>query len=342
MVYIEYTLLFLMICLGIITSVSDIREGIIPNKLLVLFAVFGIVLDTVYYGSLARDMVLVFIGNVLVNTIISLCLYGTHTLAGGDCKLVPVLSLLYPAGMYLRFGTSEITLAVAICIAVFYGYAYLLFSALWKIIIGEIKLEKNYILNSITSYLVSYFYAMICIVFVTLIFALFDRMIIRIDPWLVWIICIIAAWNSGRITILKNKGVICLLIGASAVLAIYLRIIPISLNPRPYLLTALLLICRMTIRMNLYESIHTSRIKKGMILSTFSSIAMQNSKIEGLPGLSSEDLRDRLSESEAESVRRWGNTKKGMKELIIVKKIPFAIFLAMGFISYYLIWRIVI
>ena len=78
-----------------------------------------------------------------------------------------------------------------------------------------------------------------------------------------------------------------------------------------------------------------------MILSAFSSMMMQSSKITGLPGISTEDLRNRLTEEEAESVRRWGKSAKGVSEVSIVKKIPFAIFLAMGYACYFVIWRIV-
>ena len=74
---------------------------------------------------------------------------------------------------------------------------------------------------------------------------------------------------------------------------------------------------------------------------SFSSMLMQNSKVKGLPGVSSEDLRDRLSEDEAESVRRWGKTPKGQNTIAIVKKIPFAVFIAMGYLTYLVVWSVI-
>lgn len=96
----------------------------------------------------------------------------------------------------------------------------------------------------------------------------------------------------------------------------------------------------MTIRTDLYERIKIADLKKGMILSMGSSMLMQGSRVRGLPGISSEDLKSRLTETEVNSIIRWGKGKE-IDDLIIVKKIPFAIFIFLGFISYFLIWSVV-
>ena len=337
----EYTLLLLMFCLGVIAAVSDIRTGIISNKIIAWFALCGVVTDTIYYGMLAPDTIEIFFLNVVSTTVISFCLYYTHAIAGGDCKLIPVLSLLYPAGMYLEYGGSSITLFIALCFAIFFGYLYMLFAAIWKLVTDESHINKTYIINTVKIFAKSYFRATLFVMFLNLFFAIIDRNFLHVDAWIVWVTCIITAWISGRVRILRNRVLIGLVLAADFGLAIYMKVIPFSLNPRTYLFTVVLLLCQMMIRTNLYEQIQTSRIKKGMILSSVSSILMQNSKIAGLPGISTEDLRNRLTEDEAESVRRWGKSTKGTKEISIVKKIPFAIFLAMGYVCYFIIWRIV-
>ncbi len=337
----DYVLLSLMICLGITAALSDIRSGIIPNKLIAGFAVIGVILDFIYYGILARDVLLVFLINVLVTTIISLCLYFTHALAGGDCKLIPVLSMLYPAGMYLTYGRSSITLFASICFAIFFGYIYLLLAAIWSLITGETRVTAFYIKKTLVAYLKSYITATIYVMAVNLAFAFIDVHLIKVNAWIVWVGCIIAAWSSGRIALLKKKEMIAVILLIDVGLTALLRVIPFSLNPTTYLFTAVLLLCQMTIKTNLYKQIPTLQVRKGMILSTVSSVMMQNSGIEGLPGISAEDLRNRLSDTEAESVRRWGKSTKGLKDITIVKKIPFAIFIAMGYVAYFIIWSIV-
>ena len=78
-----------------------------------------------------------------------------------------------------------------------------------------------------------------------------------------------------------------------------------------------------------------------MILSMASSMPMQASRIQGLPGISTEDLKDRLTTEQAESIKRWGKTQKGLDSLMIVKKIPFAIFISFGFLTYFIIWGVI-
>jgi preflagellin peptidase FlaK len=89
-----------------------------------------------------------------------------------------------------------------------------------------------------------------------------------------------------------------------------------------------------------YKTIPTSEVKKGMILSSFSTVFMSKSKITDLPDISHEDMRSRLTKGEADAVVRWGNSKNGLKEVQIVRKIPYAIFIFIGLITYSIIWEI--
>ena len=73
-----------------------------------------------------------------------------------------------------------------------------------------------------------------------------------------------------------------------------------------------------------------------MILSQVSSLLMQNSRIEGLPPVSDESLDSRLTTEEAESIVRWSKTKNGLKQITIVRKIPFAVFITSGALAYLL------
>ena len=50
-----------------------------------------------------------------------------------------------------------------------------------------------------------------------------------------------------------------------------------------------------------------------------------------------EDMRDRITEAQAQAVQRWGKSKSGSDTIVIVKKIPFAIFLVVGTFIYVLI-----
>ena len=59
------------------------------------------------------------------------------------------------------------------------------------------------------------------------------------------------------------------------------------------------------------------------------------SNIKGLPKeKNTEDIRSRITEEEAESIKRWEFSKYGQSEIVIVRKIPFAIFISIGSIVY--------
>lgn len=130
-----------------------------------------------------------------------------------------------------------------------------------------------------------------------------------------------------------------MMVGLDLILSILLKTIPFSIHPENYVLVIVLLVCQMTIKTSLYQEVKISDLKKGMILTMGSSLLMQNSRVRGLPKISSEDLRDRLTEDEIVSINRWAKSRK-IESLSIVKKIPFATFIACGYICYLIFWRI--
>lgn len=124
------------------------------------------------------------------------------------------------------------------------------------------------------------------------------------------------------------------------VIGLLLGFVPFSFNPENYILVIFLLLCQMTIRTSLYQEVKVCDLKRGMILSSVSSMLMQNSRVRGLPPISSEDLRSRLTEEQVDSIGRWASSRN-IIAVTVVRKIPFAIFIFAGFLSYFIIWGIV-
>lgn len=79
-----------------------------------------------------------------------------------------------------------------------------------------------------------------------------------------------------------------------------------------------------------YESVPTEDVKAGMILSKSTVVCFAPSRVKGLPQISYEDMRSRLTEEEAAAVRRWKDSKYGKETVVTVRKIPFASFIAVG------------
>lgn len=330
-----------MVVLCVEASVSDIKNGIIKNKSLILFFTIAVVLKLAYAFSLEALLWKPYVINVLLIIACSLVLFYSHSLAGGDCKLAMVLAMIYPMDCYVKYGDNKYTLFFAIGISLVYGYVYLVVSSIFKILKRKTKISTKNVINFIKSYLYNYICASIYISPVCYaVFALAKNEIV-INVWVIRIVCILFAWYVGKSSILKKRVIIFSVFVFDILIGIVMKCIPIATDFGHYLFVGVMLLCQMSVRTNLYENINVNEVKEKMILSTVSSLAMQNSRVRGLPDVSSEDLRDRLTESQVNSIKRWADNNN-IETICIVKKIPFAIFVSMGFVTYYILWSIVV
>ena len=330
-----------LIVMGIVASVCDIRNGLIPNRLIVVILSIGIVMDVVYYGIIHQDRIDEFALNITAVLVLSILLFYTKSLAGGDCKLLFALSLLYPANSYLIYAGIEVTLFSTICFSFFLGWGFLLVRAVVRIIIGKSKIDGGYVVKYLTTYVKTYLTAMLYIMIINMLFVAYELYVGSVYTGIIWGFCVAVAILSSKVRVLRNRFVIIGAIVICVVLAIVLQVVPISINPSTYLFTAGLVLCQMAIRTDLYETIATKDVKRGMILSSVSSTMMQNTRVKGIPKISDETLGSRLTESEADSVRRWGKSKNGRLAVSIVRKMPFAVFVLLGYICYFSLWSIV-
>ena len=340
MIIVEIICGILFILLGVKSSITDIKDGCIYNKSLFRFGILGIILAICYYGYFARDLLIPFTLNFGIIAIISLVLFYSHSFAGGDCKLTMVMALLYPANYYFIYGQSDLTIVVALGIAIFYGYIYLLMSSILKLLQGRTHMTKEYIKGYLLSFFKSFISATIYISAVNLCVMYISQMGFTCNVWVIRLICIAVAWIVGRYEFLKKWYAVTIFLFVDLVVGFMVGHIPFSINPENYILVIILLLCQMTIKTNIYEEVQISDLKKGMILSSLSSIMMQNSRVRGLPKISTEDLKSRLTETEIDSIKRWAEGRK-IESVAVVKKIPFALFIFLGFISYFVMWGVV-
>ncbi len=330
-----------MAYLCIICTKSDLCTGYIYNKDLVVFFIVALVIDVLYYGFFMRNLFIDFSINILLVGLVSLYLFFTHSFAGGDCKMMIVASLLLPARYYWKFGNTDITLIFAMGFALFAGYCYLLGNSLHAILKKRVKITFDYMKNSILNFFKSYIFATIYIFFFNSIIIIFSNYVIDINIWMIRGICLVIAWCIGRFPVFRKRVVFIPVVCMVIAILMTTKSHPVFLNVGNYILVLLLLFCQMTIRTTIYEKVQISQLKKGMILTTFSSVLMQKSITKGLPGVSTEDLRSRLTENQISSIKIWAQATH-TDSLMIVKKIPFAIFISIGFLLYCTVWGILL
>lgn len=322
-----------------LTAKSDFNEGKVYNKHIVIFACIGLMLDTIYYGTVGRGMAWGFISNLIVVIVIALCLFFSHSFAGGDAKLLFVLAIVYPADFYLTYNGNSLTLYIAVMLAILYGYIYLIICSVYELLKGTSKMTGAYIVGYIMKFAGSFIVALVYIGILNIIFLIITTHGVAIDNWIYRVISLIVAYLVNNKKIFKKWY----LLGPATLLLLFMIVhfgtVPYSYEIGNYILIILILLCQMTAKTSLYETVKISQLHDGMILSVASSLMLQNSRVRGLPQISSEDLRSRLTQDEVESVKLWAKNRK-IEQLVIVRKIPFAFFLLIGFASYYVIWRI--
>ena len=94
------------------------------------------------------------------------------------------------------------------------------------------------------------------------------------------------------------------------------------------------ILCQQFLVMYNYQLIPTSNVKKGMILSAETVLQFQISRVHGLPVDASEELSAKISEEQAEAVRRWEKSAHGQPMVWTVRKVPFAIMILIGFVAW--------
>lgn len=337
---IECASLILLFGLCIITTASDIKYGIIQNRVLIWFLIPSLFLDVLYYGIIARDLFTLFLANVFALATIALVLFYTYSFAGGDCKLAITMGLIFPANYYLSYGNSAVTLFFTIGFAILYGYIFMLITSIVNLIQRKSKLTAKYIGDYLKSFIVSFVSALAYICLLNLVFTIIGRFVF-VNDWIIRIICMITTWMVGKLSAMRKWYVVVPIIIIDIVVGTIMQTMPFSINPENYVLVVILLICQMAIRASIYEDVKIEDVKKGMILSMASTIPMQNSRFKGMPGISTEDLRSRLTTDEVESIKRWGKSRN-ITKVTVMKKIPFAVFLSMGFLSYFVLGIVIV
>ncbi|WP_290146288.1 hypothetical protein, partial [uncultured Dubosiella sp.] len=217
---------------------------------------------------------------------------------------------------------------------------YLLGFSICSLVKGKTKLTKEYIKESLKIFLRSFVSASAYISLINVLAVVLGKQGIIVNRWLLRIICMGSAWVVGRSPMLKKWPLVFSVYMVSCLVGALIGFVPFSFDPANYVFVMVLLLCQMTIRINQYEEVEIGNLKKGMILSSFSSLLMQNSRVRGLPPISTEDLKSRLTEEQVESIARWAKSRK-VSTVTVIRKIPFAIFIFAGFISYFIIWSVV-
>lgn len=335
MTIIDILKILCVILLCAYASISDIRTGIIKNKYLLIFSIIGLILDIVSWCIFEKDSFFIQLVNIAVVCIISVLMYVFRIWAGGDCKYTIAISLLLPFSLYPIFLGKWYVLVLFMAIAFVFSYFYLIVDSIRYAIKSKKVVSGKKLRTGLASFLLKCVINLAYIVLIDGILILLFPYLLSKYKYLTMIVNICIVLIISGIKHLSNIIIVSIIVLTDIIICSVFNLQMINrymiLN---YLIACLTLIFRFFIDEYNYEIIKTKDVKKGTILSISTILAFADSHVKGLPTSTTEDIRSRLSEDEAQSIHRWEKSTYGTETVQIVRKIPFAIFLSIGAIVF--------
>lgn len=336
----ESILMALIAVIGIYATFTDIKNGIIQNKALFIVSMIGLIVNGVYFGFYTREFILAYLINLAVVSAFAVALYGFHFWAAGDSKLLICITFLFPARLYddgvLMYAPGIMIFIYVFLIAYVYivGDSVVCFIRKDKFYSGR-RLGKEDAKRFIVGYLMCFIYMRALSELLRLILGDFYYNNQIVFSFLFFFIAI----KIHEKKFFRKWYMIAIALVLNIVFLQSFRFQASNLYGYGVLFIALFL--RYLLSGYNYKQIPTETVEKGMVLSVPTVMMFATSRVKGLPKMSFEDMRSRLSEEEADAVRRWKDSKQGKETVTIVKKIPFAIFIVLGelFFFFIRIWR---
>lgn len=332
MIIVEAIMLTCIMIFGGCCTYEDLKRGIVPNKLILTGLLLGLGLHVSYLMCDATPYYLYWLYNMLIADAFAFMMYLGKMWAAGDAKLFMLLFFLVPARL-LDSGTFSH------CVV---PYIFIFVPALlWMVGDSCIRIIKHEPRKREAFSVKLFFSGFLFIVIETTAFHclwswLFPDLINQ-QVLFFAALMLAYAYMCGTLPIMRQWYVVAvhaLVIFIMWLCKQWLFELPSWHN---YLIIAFVFMIQRFCSMYNYQLIATDQVKMGMIPAGETVIMFQTSKVHSLPGDPSEELTARLTEEEAMAVRRWGKSSQGKPNIWIVRKVPFAIMIYIGFISWMLL-----
>jgi len=331
------------IVLGIISSVTDFKNKKIYNKNILV----AIVVSIFVYLILWRQIEVIYIRNYFMNLgisiVISFLFYYFKIWAAGDAKLFLAILVMIPYEVY-EVETENVFPALYLLVIIFsIAFMYVFFETVYLWIkdkekckkIKELKWKKEEIKDFIIKYFMGYF----IIVFINNITLKFFTGFKISNAGLMLICNMLLLIFVYRMIRKEKQALIVTLIFIIANILYYImfgvEVYPI--NSKILILVLMIMLFRSISEKYNYEEIKIEDLKPRMILSFGSVLNFYSSRIKGLPKSTTETTDSRLTEEEVESIKRWSKTKKGKETIIVVRHMPFAPYMLVGEILFFIL-----
>ena len=334
---------FNAIILGIVSSRTDFKEMKIYNKNIKRFLLISCIIYVLFFKQIEFMFIKEHTINLTVSILISFLLFYFKIWAAGDAKLFIAIVFMIPYSIYGN-NPKNIFPAIYLLIMIFSSaFIYVVIESFYLWIKDKEKIKrinlskydkdnlKNFILSYLLGYSITLFINNILYSFLEN-FKIYNGSLIMLCNMLMLIFIYQVITDPPAI---KKATIIFVILNI-----VYYAIFGIEIqifNIKMFVIVLIIMLFRNISSKYNYETINVSDLKARMILSFGSVIQFYGSNVKGLPKSTTESTDSRLTEDEVSSIKRWSKTKRGKDEITIVKHLPFAPFILIGEIIFFVI-----
>lgn len=329
------------IALGVVSSITDFKNKKIYNKNII----WAIAISIFTYLVLWKQIEIIYIKNYIINLgisiVISFLFFYLKIWAAGDAKLFIAIVFMIPYEIY-EVKVKNVFPALYLLIIIFsIAFFYIVIETIYLWIKDKEKLSKikelKFGSEELKEFMIKYFMGYFMILFINNIWIKFFTEF-RINNGGLALICnMLILIFMYRIIKEQKQSLIVMITFIIANIAYYtifgLEIN--SVNIKMLALVLLIIIFRNISEKYNYEKIRIENLKSRMILSFGSVLKFYGSKVKGLPQSTTETTDSRLTEEEVESIKKWSKSKKGQETIVIVRHMPFAPFMLVGEVLFF-------
>lgn len=334
-----YIQCIIAVILGVVSTITDFKNKKIYNKNIIYVLMASLFIYIVLWKQITIQYITNYCINIIISVIISFSFYYFKIWSAGDAKLFLAIIIIIPYNIYNVEKTNLFPALYLLIIIFSIGFFYVVLETLvlWVKDKKRIQIFKLKIKN-IKQIIINYFMGYFVILFINNITLKFVPDF-RINNGGLMLICnMLILFFLYRIIKRKRKTLIIMSLFLIANLTYYfifdLRIY--SINLKMFVFVLLIMLFRSFAEKYNYEEIRIENLKPRMILSFESVLKFYSSRVKGLPHSTDETTDSRLTTNEVNSIKRWSKTKKGQDTIVIVRHMPFAPFILIGEIMFFI------
>lgn len=334
---------YIAIILGVISAITDLKSKKIYNKNIVVFVIISFFI----YLILCKEIDMIYMKSYLINLIISIAIsflfFYFKIWAAGDAKLFLAIIFMIPFELY-EVKNNNVFPGMYLLIIIFsIAFIYVFFETLYLWIIDKnrkkVIISMNIKKNEIKSFIIKYFLGYFIVLFVNNILLKFFYDFKISNAGLILICNMLLLTFIYRVITIDFISFImmCIFIIFNIIYYVVYGLDLYAIDIKIIILVLIIMLFRNVSEKYNYEEIDVENLKPRMILSFGSVLKFYNSRVKGLPQSTSETTDSRLTEEEVKSIKRWGKTKKGEKTIVIVRHMPFAPFILIGEVVFFIL-----